>query len=483
MSLGREIEASTIGRPRFREYPGPPTCAIVATPFIALAAFGFLTFRASLSPGFYWFIAICAAFMVAGALITFAIWLRFGVTISLHEHGVVLNGHEIPYAEIDAFTVRDKRRYDETATVKALTRTVLVEAHGRKVKAAFVARPGEALDGILDRIAERVAAEARPCAGKGWRIEQGTVVVRGERVPLPSITAAGVFERAVRLWRHHDQTHFFSVPYDSKNARVLLALARNRAVEAVAEPSSGTGIGRLLFARRTTITSVLGNTTLVAFGLGIAWFSIDRLVPDLSVLGNGAILGVAVLWILHSIYRITARYDFHERAIVRRTLLGTRTLAYGDIRAMTWRETATVFEHVIPMGTTVHAKLVPSDGSAPLKIVLHRYSGADSDLEPVRTSIARHIAEHLREHLDRGQEVQWTSKAKFTRDGIAIKKHFIRYGEPIGVRFDDGFFMVYRESWRKPFALLPANDINFYPGLLLFDTLMRLEAAETAKTA
>ncbi|HEX6095263.1 MAG TPA: hypothetical protein VF432_02980 [Thermoanaerobaculia bacterium] len=390
MSLGREIVAATIGRPRFREYPGPPTCAILFLPFAALAAFGFLTFRAQLSPGFYWFVAFCAALMLAGALITFAIWLRFGVTISLHELGVVLNGQEMPFAGIESVTVRDKRRFDETATVKALTRTILIEGAGRKVKALYVAKPGEALDHILDHIAERVAAEPRPRAGKGWRVEQGTLHARGTMVPLSTISAAGIFERDVRLWRHRDEAHFLSVPYDSKNARVLLALASNRAVEAIAEPSSSeSGIGRLLFARRTTIASVLGNTILVAFGLALAWLCVDRFLPQLQTLGNGAILGLAALWILHAIYRTSARYDFHERAVVRHTLLGIRTLAYADIHAMTWRETVTVFEHVIPMGTTVHASLFPAGDAAPLKIVLHRFRGADGDLEPVRTSIAR----------------------------------------------------------------------------------------------
>jgi len=312
MSLGRELETATISRPRFREYPGPPTCAIFSIPLVALASFGFLTFRASLSPGFYWFIALCAAFMVAGALITFALWLRFGVKISLHEHGLAIAAlgkqHEIPYAEIDALTVRDKGRFDETATLRGLTRTIVIVAGGRKARAVYVAKPGEALDAILDRLAERIAAEPRSRAGKGWRVEQGTLHARGTTVPLPAISAAGIFERNVRLWRHHDEGHFFSVPYDSKNARVLLALARNRAAEAVAEPStSGAGIGRLLFARRTTITSVLGNTILVAFGLALAWLCVDRFLPGFRGLGNGAILGIAVLWLFHACYRATTR--------------------------------------------------------------------------------------------------------------------------------------------------------------------------------
>lgn len=471
MSLGREIEpAVAIGRPRFREYPGPPTCAIVAVPFLALAAFGFLTHRAALSPGFYWFVALCAALMVAGALITFAIWLRFGVSIALHERGVVLNGREIAYADIEALTVRDKHRVDETATVRALTRTVIIETNAAKVKALYVARPDEALDATLDRIAEQIAAEPRPRKGSRWRIEQGTLHARGTMVPLPAISAAGIFEREVRLWRNREDRHFFSVPYDSKNARVLLALARKRAEEAtaVAETSAGVGIGRLLFARRTTLTSVVGNTILVAFGLALAWLCVDRFVPQFRGLGDGAIAGLALLWSFFALYRATVRYAFHERAVVRTTLVGSRTLAYAHVRAMAWRETATVFEHVIPMGTTVVAHLLPSDGSRPLQITLHRYRGTDGDLEPVRTSIARHIAEHLLEHFRRGDEVPWTRKAKFTREGVAIGRKLLRYDEPVDMRLVNG---------------LPAGDVNFHPGLLLLEALVSRDAGAVEKSA
>lgn len=59
MSLGHEAQpAVTIGRPRFRDTPGPPTAAILFVPFAALAAFGYLTYRAAqLSPGFCRFMA------------------------------------------------------------------------------------------------------------------------------------------------------------------------------------------------------------------------------------------------------------------------------------------------------------------------------------------------------------------------------------------------------------------------------------------
>lgn len=475
-ALGRELApAVAIGRPRFREYPGPLSLALLALPFGGVTAFGFLSFRGALSPGFYWFLAACTALLIVGSLLTTAFWLRFGMTLSLRELGIELNGEEIPYAEIDALTVRDRRRFDETATVRVLTRTLLIETAGRTVKAQYVANPSLALDEILNYVAERVAAEPRPRAGRGWRVEQGSLVVRDDRTPLSSIGAAGVFEREVRLWRHRDEEHFLAVPYESKNARVLLALALAKSVPATptSEPPSTSGLGRLLFARRTSIASVFGNTIIAASLLALVWMCLERYLHLGTQLALGIVTGAFVLWIFYSIYRASLRYRFHERAVVRISPLGNRTLAYADVASLRWSASVASLEHAIPMGTTVKARLVPDDGSPAVSIRLHRFRGDDAELAAVRTAIAERIAETLRLRLDRGEDVPWTSNATFTPAGLRLKRDvLLPYDAPIGVYSNDGYFMLYRDNWRAPLAILTASDDNFYPGLALFAMVM-----------
>ena len=470
MNLGRELAPPVIiGRPRFREYPGPAAGAILALPFAALAYFGFTTFRGALSPGFYWFMAVCAALMVLLSVVTTFLRLRFGITIALHELGVVMNGHAIPYADIEALTIRDKRRFDEKATVRWVTRTITIEAAGRKAKAHFVAPPAEALDPLLDTLAARVAAQSRSSAGKGWRIEHGTFHARGTQVPLSTIAGAGVFEREVRLWRDRDEEHFFAVPYESKNARVLLALI-SLLPNAGRQSPVPSALGRLLFARRTSAASVFGNTIMAIFLLALAWVGMERYLHFSTELALGIAFGGFVVWIFYSMYRVTVRYRFHERALVRSSILGTRTLSYANVATMKWSETATTVEGAIPMGTTVKAKLVPEGDSSALSVTLHRFRGDDADLGAVRNAIASHIAEKLRARFERGEEIAWTSGAKFTRAGLALKKHFVPYDEPVGIAFRDGFLMFFRGESRQPFALLSASDENFYPGLMLFES-------------
>ena len=484
-ALGREIAAPVaIGRPRFRYYPGPPTAGIISVPFLALTLFGYLTFRAKLSPGFYQFMAVCTAMMIVAAVATFAIWLRMGMSLSLRELGILLNGREIPYADIDAITIHDKRRFDEKAIVRALTRTITIETTNGKVKALYVAMPQDASDATLDALVSRIAAQPRARSGKGWRVEQATFEARGERVPLSAITAAGVFERDVRLWRHRDEQHFFSAPLDSRNARVLLALAQRGAsaasAEAHVEPAPSTGLGRLLFSRRTSLISGVGNTLIAAFLLGLGWMCLERFLHVPPALAVRIAIGGFALWILYSIHRATVRYRFHERGLVRISLLGTRTLAYANVSSMAWHESSTTLEHAIPLGTSVKAKLYPDDGASAVSIRVHRFRGTDGDLEPVRGAIARHIASSMQQRLARGEEVAWTPKARFTREGVALKREVLRYGNPIGAFFRGGYLMLYRDSWRKPLAILTASENNFYPGLVLFERLMQPVATEEA---
>jgi hypothetical protein len=486
-TLGRElVPAVAIGRPRFREYPGPLGLALLSLPIGGFTAYGFFSFRGALSPGFYWFLAGCTALLLAGSLVTTVRWLRFGLTLSLRELGIVLNGQEIPYAGIDAFTVRDRRRFDETATVRVLKRTILIETGGRTVKVQYVANPSAALDETLNAIAQRVAAEPRPRAGKGWRFEQESLVVRDERTPLSAVSAAGVFEREVRLWRHRDEEHFFAAPYDSKNARVLLAMALARSVPATptSQPPSASGLGRLLFARSTSIWSVFGNTIMAVFLLALGWMCLERYLHLSTELALGIVTGGFVLWIFYSMYRVSLRYRFHERAVVRISPLGTRTLAYANVASLRWSASVASIEHAIPMGTTVKATLVPDDGSPAVSIRLHRFRGDDAGLAAVRTAIAERIAETLRARLDRGEDVPWTSKATFTRDGLRLKRDvLLPYDVPIGIHSNDGYLMLYRDNWRKPLVILTASDDNFYPGLALFATVMQTMVTARQTTA
>ena len=252
------------------------------------------------------------------------------------------------------------------------------------------------------------------------------------------------------------------------------------AAPVIEEPEPTTGIGRLLYDRHTSVSSVFGNTIMATFviaciyGLIIGWA--PRLVPYYPL---PAIVAF-VSWILYSMHRVMVRYRFHERAVVRTSLFGSRTLAYTDVASMSWHQSAATLEGAVPLGTTVKAKLIPDDGPSAFSIRLHRYRGDDYDLGAVRHAIAHVIADKMHAQLERGHDVQWTKDATFTREGLVVKKrHVLSYDQPIGMLFNQGWLIFFRESWRKPLAILDAGGMNFYPGLIVCRNLMTTVVTES----
>ena len=53
-----------------------------------------------------------------------------------------------------------------------------------------------------------------------------------------------------------------------------------------------------------------------------------------------------------------------------------------------------------------------------------------------------------------------------------MKKKLLPYESTQGM-LSDGYFVLFRESWRKPIAILNASEENFDPGLMVFEALTR----------
>jgi hypothetical protein len=481
-------------RPRFRYYPGPPLATVVAILFGALAAFGFMTFRATLSPEFYRSMAYLSAIMFALAIGSTIWWLGMGVTFSPRERGIVITrrGREFAFrfTDIDALTVADTPRYDNYRRVAALNRTITIEGNGQTVKAHYIALPQDALDDLLMRLSVGLANERRPRSGKGWDIDESTLRWRGEPIPLGSIVRSGLFDNEVRAWRQGESTHFLAVPYSSRNARVLLhrlhttqpSLQSSEQVAApiVAPVTAQDGLGRLLFTRRTTFTSVIFKSAGIGLVLWGGWLAVDRFLAEYKRLGHGAVIGLAVLAVFHALYRATMRYKFHERGLMRSTILGNRTMAYADVERVRWREKVTTISHGIAVGTTLKFRLAGGEGTKPLLMHTHQFRAGDPDLQPVLNAISASIGRNLRKQLEREGRVEWTKDATFLREGLEVRTGFLGnkpellpYDTPLGIHFTEGYLNIYRTMWRKPLVLLDSGSENFYPGLSLFYVLMR----------
>jgi hypothetical protein len=474
--LGREVEPPVvIGRPLLRFYPGPAVAWPAAIFFAAFFLFGYLTVGWELSRGFYQFIGVCALSMLLLAIVSTIRWTQMHLTLSLRELGVVLNGRALRFADLDTFTVANSRRYDNERNVIALNRTVTLEANGTRVRASYIAMPNDPLDSALDAIAAAMTAKHRGERGSGWSVENDTIVAGGTRIPLSMISAAGVYDDEVRIWRHGDAHHALAVPLSSRNARVLLRIASGSrtaapppALHAVSQEPA-TGIGRLLFTRRTSIFSAVFSTAIyLALALLVRIFMEKQGLP----FGKETAYALGTIVLLVSIRRMLRVYRFHERGVI----AAGRTLLFDDVTAIRWQETTTLINHAIYVGTSMKVKLKTRDGK-PFVISLYRWRANDDDLMPMRYAISAKIANELQQQLQREGRAPWVRGVAFTTSGVEVKKNLHTFEPPLYGFLREGFFILYRERWQKPSALLPVSDENFYPGLVLFETLTRQRSA------
>lgn len=290
-------------------------------------------------------------------------------------------------------------------------------------------RLGAFLIDVLARMADE--AERRMRSGEGFAGGRWVVDPRGFRtspgaapVPYPEIAKVALFEGRISLWREKEERPFFSVPMTSPNALVLRELLWRR-IEERPLPVSPEGLGRLLFEKKG-------------------------------------------LW---------SRFRAYELGVEKSSPLGTLRLRLSQIERVTYGES--VNDGKLHLGTFTTLKLQPEKKKAIKVSTLRRRP--DSDLAWLRDIVAQRIAETLARRLEEGEEIDWTGRAKLSRQGVRVRG--MRWaGQPreIALLFSEefvsslgaGFFRVYRPGEKTPLFEISRQGEDFYPGLLLFERLV-----------
>jgi hypothetical protein len=458
--------------------------------FTAFAAWGFATGRGALSPGFYWFVAGMAGLMFLMAIGTTIRRMQLQLTMSLREPGVTLiagsREHNLAYRELDALTIAESGRYDDARNLIALNRSITLDAAGKRASASYVAVADDPLDDLLQELVERMARERRDRSGEGWSIENEMLIANRERVPLSTISAAGVFDREVRVWCHGRKEPLLAVPLSSRNARLLLYIAgeaqtsapprRARTSAAAIEESNIE-----LFTRRTSKLAVLFQTALLGCVIFLAQYAVTVKAPALAEPARIAAFLAAAAAMIAAIHRMSRTYHFHEHSVTRTSLFGSRTFRYEDAVSITWKERSSFLEHTVYLGTSMTVTMTAANGAPPFVITLHRFRTSDEDLLPLRRAVSERIAVRLHHEWKHGERSPWTNNAAFTAVGLEVKtgvmgggRELLPYGQPLNAMFSDGYLIFFRDHWTKPLTILETSQENFYPGLALFERLTPL---------
>jgi hypothetical protein len=433
---------------------------------------------------------LCAA----GAIVAFVRRARLRFRARMFQYGFTIGNEAFRFDELEAVALDEKPRLANGRPI-GFDRRIVVRASGRRADVRhFVARIdplGAFTNTMLDRAAE--AAERRlprGVLGAGWRLDNtglqagNTGVTRFEEV-----TKAGVFDGQIRLWRRREELPFLSVATGSDNAFTLLRLleTRMKAQEAAApagpevmrapsapgepvqRPAATAGtVGRLLFERRPQrLLGVLtGLYALFTPAIPFLWMDAAKNEEDLLAAISATLLGPFCLFA--TIYIFTAVVRFHEHAVVKKSLFGTKTHAYASVERMKWAETRNYYNGSY-VGTTHAVKLHSTGQKRPLKFSVQR-KGSDEDLGYVRDTISRFISQLMERQIEAYGRVPW-GQLVLTKEAVEIPRgkqvERILYTMPVQATMDKGTLHFRRPNEKKVLASVAAAAENFFPGLIV----------------
>ncbi len=331
--------------------------------------------------------AVTTALMSVSSILALWRYIHSGVTVSASDHAVVLNGRELAFSSIDSIAFQERPRVSarDKRTI-AFIRWLAIVAEGQTYRFKWWGLKDDPVTPIVQQLLQRMEDETqrRTLEGDGWSVDHADLFTDHGATPLATLSAAGIYDDQVRLWRDSESEAFIGVPKTSPNALVLLRVANGRAGPA---PDSGT-LGRLLFTRKPSgVVNILMALLTGAVVLLCAFAVIERWAPHfLEELDLGCGILTLIL-LIRAFLSFGTRYRFYERGVVATSIGGRSETLYADVQRVTWRERRMNWLGAY-LGTRVYARLYPAAGP-PLRISLYRRRFSDPDMDWVRKRAAR----------------------------------------------------------------------------------------------
>ncbi len=357
---------------------------------------------------------------------------------------------------------------------------------------------GEFLDRVLLRLTDQasaVVAAGGALEGDGWELTRDGLVVRSggreKGLATEDVAAADVLDGRVCVWGRGEERPFARVPVGSANARVLLALLEGvvKANGAGRDDSVG-GLGRVLFERgRSENPLALLLLTLLFVGAGTAvggWAGGVRgaVFGTLGVCAVGSPVFLVMLLTAGNVFRC------HTGGVYRRSCWRSRELRFEDVGAFTYAATRTYINGGYA-GTTVWMRFSPRRGAGGRPVTFSAsVTNADAELESLREHVSRVVGARLLQRLEGGESVAWADGLRLRPDGLewtasgglfgrAVTR-LVPYDEIAGTDIQEGQFYLFLRGVRKAVHTAPVSAANFFPGLLVLETLRQQAPARRA---
>ena len=389
------------------------------------------------------------------------------------------------------------------------------EAGRQRLKFSSRLAPGsdDPLQPLIDRLCERLLESAKrrrarreTIDGDGWSLAPTQLQVTTKRqrttLPLDEISAVETIGQEIRIWQRDNPYTVARLPLFGRNGWLLDRMIRDQltpathprlALNDTESASAGrhdemtpSALGRILFEREagsgaTIIFGVMGILMAVVGALSL-WIAVPAADPFLSAAGGLLILLSGLCFVGGwRVQRI--RFRCCERGLERVTMTSRKVLPFDDIDVFSFecRRNQSQGRYTGTTYTLVFADRSREQGRGIFYSTTVR--NQDEELDDLRDRISQILARRMAQTFAAHQSVQWTPEIWFRRDVIEFtrRRRLFRPTKVVVVPYDtitdfelrDGLFHIWTSYQERAVLSIPTGAPNFYPGMILFEGLVR----------
>ena len=462
-------------------------------------------------------------FLAAGGA---ALWLcleclawqkrRVQTWLTLHPDGIEVEGpgghraiHDSQVSAVSLQTIKNFANGDYSSTTRKFSiwaedwpEPILME---NRIKLGLVDPLAGLIERLLVRLERKMAgdlAHGGTASGDNWHLSRSALTVGKapleEQLPLSEVVAIEEREGQMCVWRRGADLAAAKLPLSGRNVYLLPALVRpfqTESVESRVGLNVGSSLGRVLFERRTSRSTVV---VLAILGIGLAAVALTLLVAFASKGDEGALVSGSIMFVagcgvaFSALWLGAAAFRCHEHGVWKKTVLGQTSLKYDDVGRFSY-SAIRHYHNGAYIGTQVTMRFVPlpSVAAKPMKYTA-RIKGEDEDLDELRDAVSRRIAVGLINRIQAKEVVAWTQNLEFTQEGIRYRsqKWFLRqppqllaYEDYGGYEFKGAVLYLFARGNKKYVVSEQATAENFYPGLLVLQMLLHRPVTADAAAA
>jgi hypothetical protein len=370
-----------------------------------------------------------------------------------------------------------------------------------RIKVGHVDPLHELIDRTTSALVERgrtALAEGRTVDGEGWTLLDDQLLIQAKPKPhlldVSDLTAVGVFDKHVCVWRAGEERCTARVSIERANAFVLHHLLDERIAELHrddADESTETGLGRLLFERWSSAGAIVAALFVAGLGIAVAAVCLVRGLAGANwalVLGGVGALAVAAMLALACL---------RGRIVFRCYALGISRRSMGREVALRFDALDTFAYGAVPVyvkgsyAFTVYTFAFAAQVGDKLVTIKHKKSQQhpDDEMEGLRETASRAVASRMFARYSAGEPVTWTEHLEFLADGIQYRPSgFLGRKAPIVIPYERigdfhieaGKLQLWMVGQAKPVVKESMSQNNLFPGMVMLSSLLQARAAAAA---